>query len=238
MMARHGFLLAGIAALAPVGLAAVPAATAREAEARRFDPPGKATITRTLYRFLSDGNAIVVTRRYDVTFVPVAEGFRLDGTLREALVDAPPELDALAEIERTRPDHAFPIMLDASGQILSQTKGPAVPRERHIAAAGAVADKAGLPEVRKREMLAQLATLTAAAGLGTMPADLFIARAGERRERRVLPLPDGSEGEIELAIKVDAALQGSLPERIEKTVTTRLAGSTRVSKEVWSLTAR
>lgn len=232
-------MVAGIAALIPALAVSAPAATAREAGANRFDPPSKATITRTLVRFLSDGNQIVVTRRYDVIFVPVSGGFRIDGTLVEAQVDAPPELHALAEIERTRADTAFPMALDRDGLVLTSAAPASNPlRERQLAAAGAIADKAGMDSGKKRDVMAQLAALTAVAGQTSTPPDLFVARAGERRERKALPLPGGGEGEIELAVTVKTAANGRLPEQFEKTVTTRLAGTTRVSKEVWSMTPR
>lgn len=234
-MTRHGFLLAGLAALAPASVAAAGGNAAHESVPPRFNPPARATITRTLYRYLSDGNAIVVTRRYDVTFVRVPGGFRIDGALVDAQVDAPPMLEPLAAIERSRPDRAFPMTLDKDGRIIAEARDPAVPVAAHLAAAGSIAAASGMDEGRKRDMLAQLSAVSAAGGQGEAPRDLFTAPAGERRETRTLALPGGGEGQIELTVKVEAAPDPRLPGQIEKTIVTRLAGTTRVSKEVWNL---
>lgn len=238
-MSRRAILLASIAAAAPVMAAIAPTAQASAPEPLRFSPPSQATITRTLWRYLSDGNAIVVTRRYDVTFVPVSEGFRIDGKLVDAEVDAPAELAVLAELERTRADNAFPITLDRTGRIVADAPATSsVQRASLRAGVERIADASAMSAARKREMMGQFEMVAAAGAQSPTPAELFIGTAGERHERRAVPLPGGEAGEIELAVKVQDLPQGGLAKSVEKVVTTRLAGTTRVSKEVWSVTPR
>lgn len=238
-MSRRTILLASIAAAAPVMAAIAPTAQANPPESSRFSPPSQATITRTLWRYLSDGNAIVVTRRYDVTFVPTGEGFRIDGKLVDAEVDAPAELAVLAELERTRADNSFPITLDRSGRIVADAPPvSSVQREALRAGVEQIANASSMPAARKREMMGQFDMVAAAGGQSPTPAELFIGTAGERHERRAVPLPGGEAGEIELAVKVQDLVEGRLAKSVEKVVTTRLAGTTRVSKEVWSVAPR
>lgn len=239
-MNRQTMLVAGLTALIPVTAANLPAAAIAEPGGARFNPPERAELTRTVWRYLSDGQQIVVTRRYAVEFAPSAEGYRLTGSLIEALVDAPSDLAAFAELERRRPDTtSFPIVLDKAGRILSDGRMPdPAARVQAAALARKTIAAAALAPATKTQALSQVAGLSAMNAIAPVPGDLFQPQPGERRETRKLTLPGGAEGEVEVALKVDVAAPGSLPQQVERVVTTRLAGTTKVSREVWTITSK
>ena len=66
------------------------------------------------------------------------------------------------------------------------------------------------------------------------PTDLFVAHDGERRQHRSVALADGSMGEIEVLLRVVKLLPCGMPAVFERIITTQLAGTRRVSREVWS----
>ncbi|MBS0475806.1 MAG: hypothetical protein JSR28_11795 [Proteobacteria bacterium] len=234
-MRRETLLLAGLAALIPAAVQSAPAGAAPGTAQPRFTPPREVVLTRTVWRPLSDGEQILVTRRYAVNFAPEGDGFRLDGMLIDVAVDAPAELAPFAELERSRPDTMFPIVLDRTGRILSDGTPPTADTTLRAAAlARATLSKAALSAPARAEALAQIPALSAAGGTSPVPADLFQPHPGERRETRKLALPGGMEGEVEVAIRVDGAGDGNLPQQVERVVTTRLAGSTKIARETWS----
>lgn len=228
--------MAGLTALIPATVTTLPVVAAADAGTVRFAPPERAILTRTVWRYLSDGQQIVVTRRYAVAFAPAGEGYRLDGALIEARVDAPSDLAAFAEMERRRPDTTtFPIVLDKAGRILSDGRAPdPAAREQAASLARKTIGGAAIDDQTRSEALSQVTALSAMSAITPVPGDLFQPRPGERRETRKLALPGGAEGEVEVAMRVDVAGEGSLPQQIERVVTTRLAGTTKVSREVWS----
>ena len=122
--ALHAALLLGAMSVALPATARSSAATTGA-----FAPPEgePMLLTRTLRRELSDGKAIVATRRYRVSFARSDSGWTVDGLLIASEIEAPPSLAALASIEQQRPDDAlFPIRLDAGGVILPRAN-PASP---------------------------------------------------------------------------------------------------------------
>ncbi len=237
-MSGRAVLLAGVAALVPVLGTSALADAAAQVQLRFAPPSAPLVLTRTLYRDLADGKQVVVTRRYKIRFTPDGDGFRVDGTLIDATVDAPPFLARLAEIERTRPDTGvFPAFLDGRGMIRSGTAGRLDPqtRQQALASARKVIDEAPAPGETRREtgaLLGQVANGGSGAG---WPVFLFNPGPSERVERRQLALPDGGQGEVEVRIRAQGLQPGGLPQRIERVVVTRLAGTERVSREVWTI---
>lgn len=238
-MKRRIVLLAGAGALVPILAPQGMALATQQPATLHFSPPSTGLIlTRTLWRVMHDGEQIMVRRRYDVRFVADGSGYRLDGTLIDATVEAPASLALLADLERKRPDSGmFPVRIDASGTILSDSTAPDT---AHHGAAAAVAQslvsKAPIAGADKREAGQQIAQITAGQGaIGNLPPDLFRPQPGERRERRTIALPGGMAGEVEVAIKVSGVQSDGLPQVVERVVTTMLAGTTRVSREVWTL---
>jgi len=237
-MKRGAFLAAGMAALLPAALLGGMALAAPRASLPRFVPPTNGLVlTRTLWRSLHDGGQIMVRRRYAVQFVAENGGYRLEGQLIEATVDAPAGLAALADLERKRPESGlFPVLLDRDGRILDDGALPsAADHARAAEVARGLIAAAPLGALDKKEAGRQIARIAAAPGaIGHIPADLFTPHTGERRERRRLAVPGGMEGEVEVAVTVAADRVDGLPHSVERVVTTMLAGTTRVSREVWS----
>ncbi|MDE2435017.1 MAG: hypothetical protein KGM49_02035 [Sphingomonadales bacterium] len=241
-MKRVAIIITGIASLCLVNVAAQPAWAEPTAANRLFAPPAdEMVLTRTVWRYLADGQQIKVTRSYAVRFLRVSDGFRLEGKLIGATVDAPADLAPFAELERNRPDTGlFPILLDANGRILAD--GVAPPPAARVKAADlarAALERAPLTSADRQVANQQVAAMGAEPGVyGHVPADLFQPQAGERREHRHIALPGGIAGEVDVAIHVDDIQPSGLPDRVERVMTTELAGTTRVSREVWTFASR
>lgn len=241
-MTLQALLLAGVAALLPVAAASELALAAPPAPDTLFSPPAnELVLTRTLWRSLHDGQQIMVRRRYDVRFVADGSGYRLDGRLIDATVEAPAALAAFAALERNRVDVSlFPVRIDAQGRILVDGTPPQP--GAHAAVDGLARTALGRAQLAAEERGAagqQLSLLTGGYGaIGNLPPDLFQPQPGERHERRRIALPGGMEGEVEVAVKVAAPRLHSVPQTVERVVTTTLEGTTRVSREVWSFAAK
>jgi hypothetical protein len=137
-------------------MASVAAAPAAMAETAAFSPPeGPVTLTRTVRRALPDGKEVVATRSYELRITRDDKGpnggYRVEGRLLSADVQAPPSLEALAAIERKRSDDGlFPFRLDARGLIAAPlAPGNSASREaageaaRRAIASGPLARRSG-----------------------------------------------------------------------------------------------
>lgn len=238
-MTARVLLLAGAAiflpALAPLSLAG---AVAPEHEAR-FAPPTEGLIlTRTVIRELSDGKQIKVTRRYAVQFAADDRGYRLDGKLVGVSVDAPPILNNMAEIERRRNDPSiFPVYIDSTGGVLVDSgagQGDRLARDQMADEARGVLTGSGMPEQNLQFGSHLISQVSQSAPGSPWPIDLFRVRPGEHHQARVVTLPGGGEGRVEVVTKVDLLLPCGLPRTIERTIVTLLSGSKRVSHEIWA----
>lgn len=234
-----GAALAG-ASLAAASLAPTPASAAEQPTAF-VAPADPLLLTRELRKSLVDGNEVVSRRHYEVRFVPTPHGWRVDGQLLGAEVEAPPELAELAEIERTRADDdLFPLQLDAAGQILPQPRATDAGTAAQVSqAATRLLASAQLSPAERQSAMAMVARLQAegqATG-GTWPADLFRAAPGTQTRQRDIPLADGSSGQVTVTLTVagHAVPQASLPARVQRRIVTDLAGTTRQSVETWTL---
>jgi hypothetical protein len=222
-----GILAAAVAATPPV-----------PAEAPAFIPPGgPVTLTRTVRRSLPDGKEVIATRSYEVRVERDGGGYRVEGRLLSAEVDAPPSLEALAAIERKRSDDGvFPFRLDAQGLIVS----PAAPGNgASLVAAGSVARRAiakgPLAPAQRREAETVVSQIVAkgAGGSGAQwPADLFRPALGRRTTVSAIALPGGPAGTVTTAIE---ATREAGTERIERTVVTESGGSRRTTREIYTL---
>jgi hypothetical protein len=196
-------------------------------------------LTRTVWRTLADGKQIVVKRRYRVAFERRADGYMLNGQFLDASVDAPPLLAGMAELERRRADSGpFPLRLDATGLIHHEpaARGPDSPMPEQALRQGQnLIRSSSLTQAERDEANALLSQLALQRATSAWPVDLFNPAPGEHRELRQIALPDGQEGEIEVKLTVLAMLPEGLPQAVERTVVTDLAGSHRVSRERWSL---
>lgn len=207
---------------------------------RAFVPPSeRMVLTRELRKTMGNGRIFLSRRSYAVRFVPVADGWSVQGTLVTSEVEAPPGVPPqLVELERSRSDGGlFPIALDRAGLIVRQP-GPSDPRAS-AAALVAARDALGRSALSSNDraaataLVAQLQVQSNAAG-GNWPVDLFRPPAGERDEVRTFPLASGSEGRVTVSIAAADAPDGVL-ERLERKVVTEAAGTSRVSVETWTL---
>ena len=238
-MTLRTILLASIATLLPVTVAAEPTQPPAQ-NTRHFSPPqNPLVLSRTVWRSLPDGKNIMVRRRYEVRIAADGDGYLVNGALLDTVVEAPPPVAMLAELERKRPDAGpFPLRLDRHGLITGSSAAPADSSARADAARGAAmilkqATQAGA--LRDKSLEALNRVLASSNGGVGWPVDLFNPASNSRHEVRRVPLPDGSAGEIDVSINVDRADAAQLPQQFERTVVTRLDGSERSSREVWTI---
>lgn len=238
-MTLRTILLAGIATLLPATLGAEPTQPQTQ-NTRHFSPPqNPLVLSRTVWRSLPDGKNIMVRRRYEVRIAADGDGYLVDGALLDTVVEAPPPVAVLAELERKRPDAGpFPLRLDRHGQITGTSAAPLDSAARTDAARGAAmilkqATQAGA--LRDKSMEALNRVLASSNGGVAWPVDLFNPARSSHHEVRRVPLPGGAEGEIDVSINVDRAGAGQLPQQFERTVVTRIDGSERISREVWTI---
>ncbi|MFM5953337.1 MAG: hypothetical protein ACKOPE_03415 [Novosphingobium sp.] len=237
-MRSRAILLAGAASLLPVTAGMALADLPQQAPLARFAPPnGPLVLTRTLYRSLADGKEVVVTRRFAIRITPEADGYRIDGEQIDASVVAPPMLSALAELERKRIESGiFPARLNQQGLILGAApRTDPAPREAAIRLASTMIEGARMPDPDKRARDTGLRQVSGAYSETAWPEFLFNPGLGERRDARRIALPGGAEGEVEVRVEVQGLMDGGLPRRLERTVTTRLSGTNRVLREVWTI---
>ena len=203
-----------------------------------FAPPAsRLLLTRTLSRALAGGKAVTTRRSYDVRILRDGDGYRVEGRLIEATVDAPPSLAALAAIERQRTDEGlFPIMLDARGMIVGGGAGQSGESLEHAAAIAAQRiGIAGLPAPEIRAAQSFIAQLQASSPRSQWPADVFHPQPGRRREQRAVTLPGGGEGNITIEIAGNGPGTSGQIAALERIVTTQLGGDRRMTREHWQL---
>lgn len=231
--AGHAALLVG------AGLLAQPLVAGPAVEAAAFAPPdGRPLIlARKVVRELPGGAAIVATRRYRVTFRPVADGWEVDGALVSSEIDVPPSLAALAAIERARPDDGmFPIMLDHTGRIVAE---PTTGFGREVVA-GAISEASQVSgRAQATGFIAQIgaAAATSGGGLTSWPEALFLPDGLSGTTEQAFDLPDGSTGSVRVSLDCDAAPGMATMGRAARTVVTQAAGTRRVAREEWTLVA-
>lgn len=237
-MKLSAILGVSVAALALVPLGDAAGGAVADQASRQFVPPaGEVVLSRSLIRELSDGKQIVVSRRYQIRFVPIAGGYRVDGDLLGVTVEAPPMLASLADLERRRADPGlFPMNLGNDGLLHDQVPAPLDPglRAGAQAQAGALLIPRADSTAGRAEVGRVIGKLAQAGAPSPWPADLFNAAPGERRLERQVNLTDGRTGAVEVVLRVDMLLPCGLPRRFERTVTTQLPGSRTVSREVFT----
>jgi hypothetical protein len=186
---------------------------------------------------LHDGKAVVTRRSYRVRFASDGDGFQVDGTLAEVTVEAPPGLEALAALERLRPDPGiFPIRLDAAGAILP-APDPAPSRQQRQAIGTASADIArmNLAAVDAAQAQGFVSQFQARAYRTPWPLDLFHPAPGPRREQRQVPLDGGMRGQVTTNIEARTDPASGLLASFTRSVTTDLGGDKRLVIEEWTL---
>jgi hypothetical protein len=195
-------------------------------------------LTRVLERALPDGKTVISRRSYAVRFVRDGDGYRLDGSLLSVSIEAPPVLEALADLERRRADTGlFPMRIDAAGTLLPrESRAPADPSLAIAAQQVSHAiSGAGFAPGETRQAHAFVDRVRSQPMHTEWPADLFMPRTGRRQQLVPVPLPDGMSGEVAIELEARAG-SGGLLSWFRRTVTTELAGTSRRSTETWTLT--
>lgn len=238
-MKLRTILLAGITALLPTMLGAQQAQPAAQ-NTRHFAPPQNSLVlSRTVWRSLPDGKNIMVRRRYEVRIAADGDGYLVNGALLDTVVEAPPPVAMLAELERKRPDAGpFPLRLDRHGQITgtNAVKADSAAQAETARTAAQILKQAPQAASLRNKSLEALNRALASANGGTgWPVDLFNPARNSHHELRRVPLPGGNQGEIDVLINVERPELGQLPQQFERTVITRLDGSERISREVWTI---
>ena len=238
-MRAAALLLAGAALLPVLGSQWAFEAMAQAPQLRFVPPSSPMVLSRTVVRELSGGQQVLVKRRFRVQFLPDGDGFILTGAPIDVNVEVPPILARLGDIERHRRDLGpFPILVDGHGLIhpaAARKDIDLLARKDSQQAAQGMISAAAMPALRKREGEQLLGHLAIDPRTSPWPTDLFVASNGERRQHRTVALPDGSEGEVDVLLKVGKLLACGMPASFERVITTQLAGTRRVSREVWSL---
>lgn len=202
-------------------------------------PDAPLILTRELRRELNHGKELVSRRSYRIRFVRDGLGYRVEGQLVGAEVDAPPELAMLAALERSRRDDGlFPMRLGADGMIVEQNgvNDPESFAKARALVAGALS-RAPMEEGEKAAAGAMVGTIgaqVASGGGGNWPVDLFRPAEDLRSNSRPLALPGGRSGLVTVTTSSKRAGNGMLAE-FHRRVVTELDGSRRESLETWTL---
>ena len=202
-------------------------------------PSRPMTLTRTLDRMLFDGKILSVRRVWRVGFAQLDGGWRVDGDLLSVDVDAPPKLAALASMERDRTaDESFPVTLDANGLIVfTSIRDSGVDMDRVSRAALKIIRDSGASDKVLQDTRLFLAQLdqAAIALISQFPQDLFFPAAEPFSERRMMDLPNGLVGEMEMIYSAKVHAENGLLDKSERRVVTRIGDETTHSAERWEL---
>lgn len=202
-----------------------------------YQPPKQARVlTRTLTRDLADGKQIVTTRSYLVRVVPLGQGYRVEGNQISVDVSAPPVLAPLVAMERARVDHeTLPILLDHDGYIIP---GP----EQEAPTSAETGKAVDAFQAQSRMTPSQRATANTVAHamiapgghvITQWPGDVFNPMPGRREDVLHPSLPDGTQGEVVVAITGECGKD--IPLHLTRDVVTRIGGTSRHVQEDWTL---
>ena len=222
------------AALAPVLATRAPALAAGPA---RFAPPrGPMIFTRRLERGLGGGAALIVGRRFAVSFDAVAEGWTVGGKQIDVTVDAPERIAQLAALERQRIETGlFPLALDAAGLIVG---GPDPRPGKALDAALAIVRR-GLADRPlagdERRQLEAFVRDSSARMTALLPADLFAPRGAPAHAARELALPGGDTGTIEVSFTAVADPATGVMRNARREIVTAIGSDQRLTREDWTL---
>lgn len=232
-------LLHGVAAA--IALPVVAAAQDRPPPApSRFAPPSVPMLyTRRLERGLAGGASLIVARSFEVRFVREPDGFRVDGKQVAVDVEAPPQLDALARLERERVETAlFPLQLDSAGAIRVQLRPTASAQlDAAVREATEQIERWQRTPAERDELRAFVEAVhrNSAELVTELPRDLFAPVDLARSESRVIDLPGGGEGRVRMSFAAELDPATGLMREARREVVTELAGDIRRTVESWRL---
>jgi len=230
-------LLAGAAAILPLAALALAPSAATATTISPFLPSSEPMVlTRVLRRPLPGGIVISTARSYEIRFVREDGGYRIEGELIGVTVDAPRQFEALAALERGRPDTGmFPMRVDGEGRFVGGDKRPGQPVAREAGRIAQALVPAGVSGSEARDAGSFISQTTANPVLTAWPADLFRPAPGTHNSSQVVPLPGGKTGEVLVAIEANVDQGSGMVRSLQREVTTRLGDSTRVTIETWTL---
>ncbi len=229
--------------LAAGACTALIAAGARARPAGRLTPPpGPMLFRHRVLREMVGGARIVTERGFEVRFIPLEQGYRVEGAQVSSTIEAPPDLAQLAEIERKRVDtHMFPVNLDSDGFVLAGPEPDAHPIpeiDEAVDVALAMLRKGGSSEAditAAQGFLFWLQRVASAVG-EDMPRRLFVPPAEPEQATRAIELPGGGGGSIETRFWGSVSPETGLMQTAEREIVTRTEETSRRSGEYWSLT--
>lgn len=208
-------------------------------------PNAPMLFTRQIVRELPDGLAITVRRGFEIRFLPLREGYRVEGGQVSCEVDAPADIAALAAIERSRVETGlFPFDLDRNGLVLFKHDGDQRPTpelakalEQAVdAALGILRDSGQTPATIADAQRFYLWLQQTAGTIGSvLPPDLFVPPPQPQTARRVIELPGGETGTIETRFSGSIAPETGLMREAERMIVTTTEGSSLRSIESWTL---
>lgn len=195
---------------------------------------------RSLERELYDHGIVRVQRDWVVEFRRRREGAILSGYQLSTQVDAPPVLEPLAQVERQRStQNLLPISLDPTGRITDA--GPLTLKSDFALALVAgleIWSDHGLSRTNPLEHFrSQLKGPQRASNsaLNHLQADLFYPIERAERTTQEIELADGKSGQIELSVSARCQTEHPWLARWERKIVTRIGGSERHSREIWTL---
>ncbi|MEM7780484.1 MAG: hypothetical protein AAF697_08860 [Pseudomonadota bacterium] len=243
---RRTLLTSFTAPLMALGAPGLAGRALAQSQVRIAVPEGPCRLARTLFRSLSDGNEIRVSRQWNVRFVASGDnltaGFAIEGEQVSVEVEAPASLARLGEIEERRSTAGmWPIRLTSNGLIVSAGRGMTAADldEALRVARDLIASRYG--EQNAQAMVRSFAAELQRAGaslLGQLPDDLFFPSIGPISLSREVELPDGQVGGLSIFYDAIAVPSRGWLASAERRVVTRLAGTEQTAREYWSMTTR
>lgn len=221
-------------------LAGSTSALRAQAPPRVFLPPtGPVQFTRVLVRDLADAAALTVTRQWQIRFVPMGRGFRVEGEQVGVEVAAPAGLERLTQIERERVEHTvFPLSLSTAGRILgggSEASPEPVVEATRLALARMAQTGIKPPDITDaRHFLAGLQA-SAVESLAKIPEDLFFPELSSWEIDQTLDLPGSENGAIVVRFMATLDAAGQCLSLGQREITTTFGDIARKTTERWTL---
>lgn len=236
---RSALRLILAAALAPM-IGSRPATAQAITGSLIAPPPGFMTYRRIVERDLVDGNRLRVQRDFAVSFERFDGGFMLQGRQTAVSADAHPSLENLIRLERARDEGViFPLALDPFGRIVSASQPGRWEHDMRRAFDETLAMLSRQPIAQsERETLRQFVSAFHAAGhrvSAHLPVDLFAPSGAPRREEQRIALPGGGEGRVVTTFDGELDAATGLMREATREIVTEADGSSRFSRENWSL---
>ncbi len=223
-----------------IGSLATPISIARAAEAAA-PPDTPMLFTDRVRRDLIGDAALITERLYELKFVPLAQGYRVEGTQISSTIDAPPELAPLAEVWRKTPQSRyFPFEIDRNGLVVPASgpaPGGALDLSEAIDTGLNLLRAGGSSEAELADAQAFFLWLQQAANqIGSdVPRDLFVPPPEMQQASRVIELPGGTSGTIEVSFLGSLCPETGLMRDAQRQIVTRVEGTSQRTVDSWAL---